>query len=492
MNMIGIDLGTTGCKSMIFNDQGEILAERYAEYELDHTSEGYIEQDAEIWWILVQQVIRECVSEAGANAARDVRGVSVSSQGISFVPVDESGHTLAPAISWLDNRSVEQTRQIRQFFSESEIFTRTGKRISPAYTLPKLMWLKQHKPSVYNKATRFLLPLDFITERLTGVVCTDYAMASGTMAFNIRTGLWDDLILQTCGIDRQKLPPVAVTGSRVGTLKPAVARSLGLPDSVAVFLGTQDQKCAALAAGIEPGVATISLGTASAITTMSHHPILDQAMRIPCFALGADRWVLESVIGTASVTLKWLRKTMMPDLNYSEMDELAEQAPIGSNGVQFYPHFEGAGSPFWRSDLRGSYQGLSLAASRNDIIRALLEGIAFQIKTNLLVQEDITGIPIHTIRIFGGGSKSDLWCAIIAAVSGIPVEQMEAEIANLGAGLLALQALTEGEARGIEALTKPICVFEPDPLQHDRYQPFYTTYRQTENIITQLTKSSGK
>lgn len=480
MNWMGIDLGTTGCKSVVLTGSGQVLAEHYAEYELDYTPEGYIQQDAELWWQLVCQVIMASTAAVGPQEAARIQGLGISSQGISFVPVDAAGDSLGPAISWLDNRALAQTEQIGERFSESDLFRRTGKRLSPAYTLPKLMWLKAHERAIYDRAQLFLMPLDFITRRLTGKTCTDYAMASGTMAFNIQTGSWDQDILAACGIEAAKLPPVAVAGSRVGPVRPDLCARLGLAAGLPVYLGTQDQKCAALAAGVGPGVATVSLGTASAITTLSQTPLFDPALRIPVFALGDQRWVLESVIGTASVTLKWLRTTLMTDLTYEQLDQLARQVPAGANGVCFYPHFEGAGSPFWRSDIRGSYQGLSLAVQRADLVRALLEGIAYQIYTNVLVQEDITGQAIHTIRLFGGGSKSDLWCAIIAAVTGRLVEQMEPELANLGAGLLA-QEKDDPSTR--DAIGRPLKSHQPQAQEQARYQSLYTQYRETEDHI---------
>ncbi|MDW7658865.1 MAG: FGGY family carbohydrate kinase [Bacillota bacterium] len=478
MVLIGIDLGTTGCKCVACAGVGSVLGERYFEYDLIHTPEGWILQDAEQWWQLVCQAIKETVHVIGPEAARDIQGMSISSQGIAVVPVDRAGNVLDRAISWLDKRATDQTEQIRQAFGDQEIFRRTGKRISPAYTLPKLMWLKQNKPAIYDETAKFLLPLDFINQRLTGHAVTDFAMASGTMAFDIRNGVWDGTILQTCGIDRNKLPPVAVAGSYVGMVRPDVAVSLGMPETTRVFLGTQDQKCAALAAGITTETATISLGTASAISTMSSHPQDDEKMRIPCFALGQERWILESVVGTACVSLKWLRKMITPNLDYAEMDQLAATVAPGANGVSFLPHMEGAGTPFWQSDQHGSFHGLSLATEQADLIRALLEGVAFQVQTNLSVQEEVNGIAIKELRLFGGGSHSALWCAIMADVTNRPVLQMQAELANFGAVLLADEGIGQGKTDGhrFTAIKDPVRVFRPDPNRVRQYQAAYSRY----------------
>lgn len=485
MVLIGIDLGTTGCKCVACAGDGAVLGERYFEYDLIHTPEGWILQDAEQWWQLVCQAIAETVQAIGPVAARTIAGMSISSQGIAVVPVDRAGNVLDMAISWLDKRATGQTEQLRQTFGDQEIFRRTGKRISPAYTLPKLMWLKQHKPELYGRTDKFLLPLDFINQRLTGNPVTDFAMASGTMAFDIRNEVWDETILQTCGIDRSKLPPVAVAGSYVGLIRPDVALSLGLPETTRVFLGTQDQKSAALAAGISTETATISLGTASAISTLSGRPQADAKMRIPCFALGQERWILESVVGTACVSLKWLRKMIAPNLDYAAMDRLAGAVTPGANGVFFYPHMEGAGTPFLQSGQHGSFHGLSLATEQADLIRALLEGIAYQVQTNLAVQEEINGAAIKELRLFGGGSRSDLWCAIMADVTNRPVLQMQTELANFGAVLLAAEGLGQGQQDGnrFAAVREPVQVFRPDPAKVRQYTAAYAQYRALEDKL---------
>lgn len=485
MVLLGIDLGTTGCKSVACAEDGSVLGERYFEYDLIHTPEGWILQDAEQWWRLVCQSLEETVSAIGPEAARQIRGLSISSQGIAVVPIDQAGQVLDQAISWLDKRAIEQTDQICRIIGDDEIFRRTGKRVSPAYTLPKLMWLKQHRPELYEQTDLFLLPLDFINQRLTGRALTDYAMASGTMAFNVQSGAWDEKILVACGIDPRKLPPVAVAGSLVGAVRPELATALGLPETTQVFLGTQDQKCAALAAGVTTETATISLGTASAISTLIDRPQADPKKRIPCFALGEGRWVLESAIGTACVSLKWLRKMITPDLDYDAMDQLAETVAPGANGVFFYPHMEGAGSPFSQSDLSGFYYGLSLATDKPDLIRALLEGIAFQIQTNLIVQEEINGTAIKELRLFGGGSRSDLWCAILADVTDRPVVQMQAELANFGAVLLAAASLgvERADDSRFSVIREPVRVFRPDPDRVGRYQAIYDRYRAIEDKL---------
>lgn len=479
MILIGIDLGTTGCKGMAFGADGTILSDLYYEYDLIHTEEGWILQDADQWWQLVQRLLKETAAALGPAAA-DIQGIGISSQGISVVPVDAEGNALDLSINWLDKRAVKQAEQLTELFGKKEIFTRTGKMIGPGYTLGKLMWYKQNRPELYARTVKFLLPLDFINMKLTGNILTDYAMASGTMTFNVNSGSWDEEILEGTGIDIAKMPPVAVAGSLVGSIKPDLAATLGLPETTKVYLGTQDQKSAALAAGVGSNIATVSLGTASAISTISDQPQNDTKMRIPFFALGNKRWVQESVIGTASVTLKWLREMIAADLSYAQMDDLAEEAAPGSGGVFFYPHMQGAGTPFGRRIRGGSFQGLSLATDKKDLIRALLEGIAFQMEYNLKVQEEVNQTPITQLRIFGGGSKSDLWCSIIADVTGRTVWQMQPELANFGAAMLADAG---GKGQHFAQVRQPLRIYEPDKERAAKYKDIYKEYRRVEEKI---------
>jgi len=485
MYLIGIDLGTTGCKSMIFDYSGKIMSQSYIEYGIINEKENFIEQDANLWWKLVKQSVAESVASSGVRAD-EIKAMSISSQGISFVPVDKDGNTLCNAISWLDSRPAEQTETVRRIFGNEKIFGVTGKMISPSYSLPKLMWIKENKPDIYAKTVKFLMGLDYLTFKLTGKAVTDYSMASGTMAFNITTKKWDEEIIARCGLDIDKLPDVQCAGTLVGEVLPEVAAEIGLLPGVNVSLGAQDQKCAAIGAGISEGVATVSLGTASAISSVNRMPVFDPEMRVPSFALDENRWILESCISTACISLKWLKTTFYGDLDYAQLDQLAEQSVAGANGVLFYPHMEGASTPYWRNDIRGFLYGLSLSTMKEDVVRALLEGVGFQIKINLDVHEEIIGRKVEEIRIFGGGSNSKLWCRLIADITGKTVSVLyTSEIANLGAAVLA------GMGTGVysdsrDVLSKVGLIkrqYIPDREKTARYDEVYKKYLEIQTKL---------
>ncbi len=465
MRYIGVDLGTTGCKCIVFGGGGEPLSQSYFEYDLIHRG-GLIEQDADLWWSLVQRAVRESVA-ACPGGARDVSALAVSSQGISFVPVDETGIALHNAISWLDNRALPQAERIAGEFGERGVFLRTGKRINPCYTLPKLLWMREELPDLYRRTSKFLMGMEYITCRMTGKAVTDYSMASGTMAFDITSRQWDRDLLEACGVDAAKLPDIGCAGSFVGEIQ--AAAGLGLPEGVKVYLGAQDQKCAAIGAGIRGGVAAVSLGTATAVSMLCGAPVLDSGMRIPCFSLDDNRWILEAVVGTSGASLRWLRDTVFAGADYETITEQAVKSPAGANGVMFFPHLQGATSPWWVSSAAGTLHGLTLATSRADIARAVLEGVAFQIAANLRALEEISGEAVEELRLFGGGAKSALWRRIIADAAGKTVSVPHTvETANLGAAMLA--------GLGGDALPPPRAVVQPGLESTRRYQDLMTDY----------------
>lgn len=482
MSFIGVDLGTTCCKCVIFGAEGNILAERCFEYAL-LISPGRIEQDAEEWWSLVKRVIAECV--AACLCPQDIEALSVSSQGISFVPVGEDGHPLANAISWLDGRAVAQTEWLRERFGSGELFRRTGKRPSPCYMLPKLMWLKSELPEIYSGTWKFLMGLDYIMLKLTGRAATDHSMASGTMAYDITRMVWDEELIEACGLDGARLPEIGFAGSDVGLVREDIAAELGLPLGVRVALGAQDQKCAAIGAGIGRGIATVSLGTATAVSSLCSRPVLDERMRVPCFSLDGSRWILESVIGTSGASLKWLRDTLFEGMTYAEITECASRSGPGSNSLAFCPHLQGAVSPYWVDGAAGTLHGITLSSTRSDIARSVLEGVAYQIAVNVSLHEEITGNGIGELRLFGGGARSDLWCGIIADVTGLPVTvPRTTEAAAMGAAMLA----------GMETARKavPMKRYEPRPEIHGRYRNLMQNYLKVQDaILNQFEQQDG-
>jgi xylulokinase len=416
--LAGIDLGTTGCRAAVYSAAGQLLGESYVEYPLINLTPERVEQDANLWWTLAQQVVAEAARRAGPRA--EVRGLSVSSQGLSFAPIDRHGKLLRNAISWLDARAGSETEAIRAQISDDALFGITGMRLGAYYTLPKLLWLRGHEPDLFARAHKFLMAHDVLVHKLCGACVTNYSLAGGSMLLDVSALDWSDRLLTMFGIERERLPELCWGGAVAGELTRSVAQALGLPEHLPVVVGGQDQKCAALGAGIRPGMAAVSLGTAAAVSCLVSTPAFDAMRRVPIFPfVVAGLWDVEGVIGTAGAALKWVRDTLFPGKAYEDLDAMALASPPGANGVRFYPHLTGATSPWWQVQARGVFSGLSLAAGAGDLVRSVLEGIAFQVKANLDVLATLA--PVEAVILFGGGARSRLWSDLISQVADLPV-----------------------------------------------------------------------
>ena len=311
--LVGIDIGTMGIRSMVFDSDLVEVGKSYKTYPLINISSKEIEQDANLWWQLTVETLKEALEQAKGKG--QVRGISVSSQGIAFVPVDKNYEPLRNAFSWLDGRAEEQITQIQEKFSERRMYEITGKSTKAFYTLPKIMWLKQNEPENYKKAHKLLLPLDFVTAKLCGKPVCDHTMAAGTMMYDINTQDWNDEITDAFGVDKGKLPELRYSAEPIGTVLGSVAQELGLPDGVKVCVGGQDQKCASFGAGIADGIATISLGTATAVGKRWSVPHKDELMRIPSFSFLFEKtWFTEGVLSTAAACMRWLKETFLKAL----------------------------------------------------------------------------------------------------------------------------------------------------------------------------------
>ena len=474
---LAIDLGTTGCRSILFDSGLKQIADCYQEYGLITPKDKWVEQDANLWWTLTLETAKSAIKKANIKK-ENIKGISVSSQGITLVPVDEKLNPLHHALSWLDVRAESQTRQIEKDFGSREMFTLTGKPIDATYFLPKLLWLKEELPELYEKAWRFLMPMDFLVAKLTGNCVTDHSMASGTLMYDIKNKVWSRQVLDKYKIPEGKLPELKWSGEVAGTLLPEIARELELSENCVVAVGAQDQRCAALAAGLKKGVVTLSLGTAGAICKYWNEAKTEGDTRIGWSAyVNENSWVTEGVISTAASSLRWLRDNMYPGCEYDIINTEAEEALKRGSRLMFYPYLSGASSPYRYPDSEGCFYGASLAAGRGDFALAVMESIAFQTK---IILEAMGGCDdVHTLVLFGGGSKSPLWCQIIADVLGMEiVVPATAEAAGAGAAILAGIAAGEFERDHCPSLAFKKS-FQPSE-RREMYRKKYERYRKIE------------
>ncbi len=495
--LLSIDIGTTAVKAGCFTPEGKILGSSYVEYTLLHPAHLCIEHDANLWWSLSRQVVLEALSVSGVSSD-EIAALSISAQGISYVPVDEAGNPLHNVFSWMDTRAVEQTDRIRNLFvNREEAFRRVGLHVVPTYTLPKILWLKDHHPEIFRAAHKFSTCLDFMNKRLVNRFITDYSIAGGTLAHDLDRLAWSDFVLEGTGVPKEKLPEINWGGTPLGELCPAAARELGLPDTVHVLLGGHDQECAALGAGLQNEEVSISLGTASILIAPLSAPAFDPGLRIPCYPhVEKDRFVLEAVVSAGGGSFKWLRDLYNSiaggaggkPYDYDALVDLAMRAPVGANGVRFYPHLSGATSPYWNPNSTGVFHGLSLGSNPADVVRAVLEGWCYQLKSNLVVIEELTG-KRERIVVFGGGARNQRLQQLIASVLGRPVVvSPTSETALLGAAMLA--GVGTGIYRDLDeakAVVRQSSTYrDPETQNIGRYQELYERYREIEGDQLQI------
>lgn len=471
--VIAIDLGTSGCRSSVFDEHLNMCSMASVETPIHSISSREIEQDPEDWWNGLVQTVREATERSGIPAER-IRALSISSQSISVVPVDASGAALRSAISWLDTRPLEQMEQLQSLYDFKELYHITGKRLNSIYTLPKLMWIQQRQPDIAARTAKYLLPLDYLIFRLCGRFCTDHSCAAGTMYYDVEAQTWAEGLLRDCDLSSGKLPEILWSGTAVGTLLPEVAALLGLRGDTVVAMGAQDQKCASLGAGLSKDCITVSLGTAACIEALLDRPARDAECRIPLFSyLHPKAWVMEGLLSSGCVCYSWMRDILGPGASFARMDEQILSAPPQDRPVFFYPFLSGDSSPNWREDC-GHFARLSLATTAGHMARSVLEGIACALRTNLCAIENL--IPDRReLHLFGGGAKNPLFCQIISDVTGRDVATYRhSEAALAGAAMLAMQSI--GLSPGVSL---PIAArYAPVPEQVAAYDRYYQEYEE--------------
>lgn len=466
---LAIDLGTTGCRSMVFDGALNVLGAAYEEYGMVTLRDGWVEQDASLWWELTLRTAKQAILKCGLNA-KSIRGISISAQGITLVPVNERLEPLCNAISWLDIRAKSETEQLVKELGDETIFLHTGKHIDAVYTLPKLLWLRNEHRDIFDRAYKILMPMDYLIGKLTGKCVTDHSMASGTLLYDIRNCCWSDKLLKTYQIPKEKLPLLRRSGEPVGPVLPEVARELGLREDCIVSVGAQDQKCAAFGAGLQKDVMTVSLGTACAVTKLWDAPHPERFKKVGwCGYIHKNAWVTEGVINTAGASLRWLRDLMYRGESYGVLDQEAGEAMKNGSSLMFYPYLSDPAAD-------GVFMGAKLATSRGNFAAAVLEGVAFQIRSTLQKMNAYDGT--NSIVLFGGGAKSPLWCQVIADITGLEVRVPCTEEAA-GAGAAMLAAMGCGEAL-------PHLKYERTVYPSERKTAYADKYRLYRHMETRL------
>jgi xylulokinase len=453
------DMGTTGNKASLYDTTGRLVATYYHPYETYYPRPGWVEQRPADWWAAFVQSTRQVIKAAGIDVAQ-ISGISFSGQMMSGVPVDGKGLPLqASTCIWADHRSQKEAETIAGKVGWSRYYGETGSGMEIAiYPIAKILWLKANAPELYKQAYMFLGVKDTIVNRLTGRFVTDFSEASNTGMFDIHNRTWAKEILQEVGIDRGKLPEeILPSATVVGKVTAAASQETGLKQGTPVVLGGGDVACAALGAGvIREGSVYNYIGSASWLAVASSKPVFDEAMRpFSLCHMVPDMYVVQLAMFCAGVAYNWFKEQLCwLESAYADrlqidafelMNKEAASSTAGAKGLIFIPDMRPGGAPHNNLKTHGALLGLTLSHTRGDVLRAVLEGITFNIRLMSEAMEARIGTPFKEMRLIGGGSKSSLWREIEASILNKPVSTLSAqqEANSFGA------AITAGVALGV-------------------------------------------
>ena len=488
--VIGIDVGTTSIKGMLMDDKGGILAFARQEYTLETREGGICELDAETYWEVTCQIIRELIEKSKVDSLT-IGGLAFSSQGETLIPVDRGGKPLRKAIVWLDNRSVEEAEEIKKQFGEQLIMEITGQpEVLPLWPATRILWMKKHESQIFERVSKFLLVEDFLIFKMTGKYYTEHSISSSTLYFNISEKVWWPEMLRFLEITENQLPALVRSGTVIGNLTPEAALSTGLSSNALCVAGAYDHPAGAIGSGnICRGDATLTIGASMAMCVAIDKPVSDLALRLPCHCHSVDGlYFLQPYGQTAGMVLKWFRDSFCQvEIMEAERDGLdsydllirqAEKVPAGAEGLIMLPHLMGTGSPEFNPDAKGVWAGITMGMHKGHFVRAIIESVSLMIRRNIEAMND-KGIQVKVIHILGGASKSELWNQILADVTGLPVVTLKnSENSVMGACLLA--SVGTGIFRDIESACQTSVekqrVFRPEPSNHLLYGKAYSKY----------------
>jgi xylulokinase len=475
------DLGTTGNKANLFDAEGRLCASHLEHYSVEYPQPNWAEQDPEAWWRAVCGSTRALV-ETLPHARQDIAAVSFSGQMMGVVALDARGDLLRPAIIWADQRATREAEFISARCGAEKIYRRTGHRISPAYTAAKILWIKNHQPALYSRTDKFLMAKDYVVLRLTGEAATDFSDASGSNLFDLQSRAWCRDFLEQLDLEEARLPRVCASTSVVGYVTPAASEATGLNAGTPVVIGGGDGACAAVGAGVvDPGDCYCYIGSSAWVSFASEQPLFDPQMRTFTFHhLHPTRYAPMGTMQAAGGARDWLLRAVgeIPDAEI-------QTVPPGAKGLIFLPYLIGERSPWWNPQARGAFVGLTMTHSRADMARAVLEGVAFNLKLIVDALES-QGTRIAALRLIGGGAQSEVWRRILADVFDKPIHipELVAEATSWGA------AVAGGVGVGLypdwqiaKERTHIKTVVEPNPQATARYAELYPLFQDVYRVL---------
>lgn len=483
--LLGVDVGTTGTKTLLFRSDGKLIGQSYRPYPMATPRVGWSEQDPLDWWNAVVATIRETCCDP--EIAKNVRGISLSLQGGTTLAVDENFQAVRPAMVWNDNRCVEEKEAyLREVGDAITMYRKTGWKLGTGLNALQIRWMKDHEPELFTKTAMFLSVPDYISYKLTGIAGIDLSDIGINQLGNIRLGCYDPEILAFAGITEEKLPKIYRSGEVIGNLTPSAAAELGLTTDVVLSAGAHDQYAVALGAGAcNAGDILIGSGTCWVITCIGDASDFDSGLSQSVSAV-PGKWGSLWSLSSGGVCLEWLRRNFSMDpenaLSYDMINAEAAQRRAADDGLFFYP-FSGR-SELTKGFHKGSFIGLDLSHDRYHMARAVMEGVAFQIVW--MLDAFHTKPAEDGLILAGGASKSGLWYQIVADIANLPVRIPEvADLACVGAAVLAGVGcgVYKDSQEGYKSLAVNERVIYPDPERAKEYAALFEEYKRIAGIL---------
>ena len=483
---IGIDLGTSAVKLLLMDEAGQVKNVVSREYPLEFPQPGWSQQNPEDWRKAVLEGIPDLLTGFDPKA---VAGIGCGGQMHGLVVLDRDDQVIRPAILWNDGRTARQVDYLNNVIGKERLSAWTANIAFAGFTAPKILWMRENEPENFARIAKIMLPKDYVNYILTDVHACDYSDASGTLLLDVKNKRWSREMLDICGVRETQMPRLFESYQCIGTVKPDIARALGLGDNVKVAAGAGDNAAAAVGTGVVgDGGCNISLGTSGTVFISSENFGVDRHNALHAFAHADGGYHLMGCMLSAASCNKWLMENIYKTNDYS-----AEQAPItedrlGENHVFFLPYLMGERSPINDTNARGTFLGMTMDTTRADLTQAVLEGVAFAIRDSVEVARSL-GIDIRSSKICGGGARSPLWKKMIANILNVELECLECEQGpGMGGAMLAMVACGAYETvqAACDAIVRVASRVTPEPELAARYEKRYRQFQKIYPACKQL------
>ena len=487
MYYIGVDLGTSALKLVMMKGNGELVKTVSKEYPLYFPRSGWSEQNPTDWF----SAVKEGLKELAACADEKIAGISFGGQMHGLVILDKDDNVLRPAILWNDGRSTEETDYLNNVIGKEKLSKLTANIAFAGFSAPKILWVKNNEPEIFKKIAKIMLPKDYISYMLSGNFSTDYSDASGMLLLDVKNKKWSKEMIDICSISEDMLPKLYESYEAVGTIKPELAKELGLNEGIKIVAGAGDNAAAAIGtATVGEGACNISLGTSGTVFISSKNFGVDNFNALHSFAHADGNYHLMGCMLSAASCNKWWMEEILKTKDFAKEQNNIDN--LGENNIFFLPYLMGERSPHNDPDAAGTFIGMRMDTKREDMTLAVFEGVTFALRDSLEVARSL-GIKIEKTMICGGGAKSPLWKRLVANILNVEVDvPMSEEGPGFGAAILA--AVGCGEYESVEKAAKSIIKIkekikpEADLVvkYEEKYQKFKRIYPALKDVFKEI------